>query len=392
MKTKILLLTLIAIVLVASLAYAEDGELFRRNVSKTPELETEKSAVYMMDFYVPAQDSTGLVGPVANYFIDDGIVQDPADPGAVSEMSRDYAKPLVSVYIDGLPREAFYEETRGGVTFGKFDAYVAVSLDDGTSWRTENMSRSAALSSFNLSNGTAYPGDVHHVVHQVAEDKILMVWASKYCQSGFPLYALSTNMDDTENEEYLTDLEANWGKNALYLYDFFGVAGDQGSVDYTLQGFPEVGEIPYSCIWTARGKLLPGDDPMTDALEASHVVWTAPERLTSGVRDANLPAVDCAKNAGCALTWQEDPEGLRPGKGLGPGEGWSGAIANAKTDIWYSYITFADFDYVIDEDTGEVMLIEEYELLKTTDMDRPKPYVPMAVPVRLTDNDMCRAT
>ena len=155
----------------------------------------------------------------------------------------------------------------------------------------------------------------------------------------------------------------------MYLYDLFGVAGTQGSVNYTEQGFPEVGEVPYSCIWTARGKLLPGDDPKTaDFVEASHVVWTTPERLTSGVRDVNLPAVDCAKGAGCALTWQEDPAGLRPGKGLGPGEGWSGAIANAKTDIWYSYITFADFDLVAVDadddgtpDVGAEMLIEDYE-------------------------------
>jgi hypothetical protein len=41
--------------------------MFRRNVSKTPEGETEKAAIYMMDFYVPAQASTGLVGPVDNY-------------------------------------------------------------------------------------------------------------------------------------------------------------------------------------------------------------------------------------------------------------------------------------------------------------------------------------
>ncbi len=76
----------------------------------------------------------------------------------------------------------------------------------------------------------------------------------------------------------------------------------------------------------------------SDIVEATHVIWTKPERLTSGKRDANLPAVDCAEGAGCILTWQEDPEGLRPGQGLGPGEGWSGAVANGKTDIWYSYI------------------------------------------------------
>ncbi len=61
---------------------------------------------------------------------------------------------------------------------------------------------------------------------------------------------------------YLTDLENNYGKDALYLYDLFGVAGSQGSVDYTGRAFPKIGEIPYSCIWTERGKLLPGDDPI----------------------------------------------------------------------------------------------------------------------------------
>ncbi len=376
------LVVLLALAMVTGLALAEDGILFRRNVSKTPEGETEKAAIYMMDFYVPAQSSTGAVGPVDNYTLMDGTV---------GYEPRNYAKPLVSVYIDEIGHETITGEemtVAGGIVLGAYDAFVGISLDDGTSWRTENLSRSANLSSFTLENGEVYPGGVHALVHQVAEDKILAVWASKYCQSGFPLYSLVPE----NNTTYFSDLEEIWGKNALYLYDFFGVAGRQGSVDYTEQGWPEVGEIPYSCIWTARGKLLPGDDPKTaEAQEVSHIVWTTPERLTSGVRDANLPAVDCAKNAGCALTWQEDPEGLRPGKGLGPGEGWSGAIANAKTDIWYSYITFPDFDYVKDDD-GAAILIEEYEALKGAAMDRPKPYVPMAMPVRLTDNDMCRAT
>ena len=412
MKKKRIFLILTFVVLfaivVVSVAFAEDGVLFRRNVSKTPEGETEKAAIFMMDFYVPAQSSTGEVKPVENYCLDEDLDDPWNDDGSCAGTEayepRDYAKPLITAYIDEIGAEEIIPEgmvgIQGGVVLGAFDAFIGISLDDGTTWRNENVSRSADLSSFTLENGHEYPGGVHAVVHQVAEDKILAVWASKYCQSGFPLYSLASEDNIDENVEYLADLETTYGKNALYLYDLFGVAGSQGSVNYTLQGFPEVGEIPYSCIWTARGKLLPGDDPMTsDYVEASHVVWMAPERLTSGVRDANLPAVDCAGGAGCALTWQEDPEGLRPGKGLGPGEGWSGAIANAKTDIWYSYITFADFDLVVNDDDGdgipqpgEAILIEEYETLKAADMDRPKPYVPMAIPVRLTDNDMCKAT
>ena len=427
-KSKILIYTivvLVALAMVTGLALAEDGYMFRRNVSKTPDLETEKAAIYMMDFYVPAQRSDGTVAPVDNFCAygtkyvvneDTGVGmcerqvgdESPEDPTLLPP--RNYAKPLVSVYIDGEPMHTAHEETdgsvstAGGIVLGAIDAYVGISLDDGITWRTENLSRSADLSSFTgtaygINQGIPYPGGVHALVHQVAEDKILAVWASKYCQSGFPLYSLDLD-PDAAVADYFSDLETNYGKNAMYLYDLFGVSGAQGSVDYTAEGWPEVGEVPYSCIWTARGKLLPGDDPNTDTLEASHVVWMAPERLTSGVRDANLPAVDCAKNAGCALTWQEDPAGLRPGKGLGPGEGWSGAIANAKTDIWYSYITFADFDWVFPKDTDreylpeDPVLIEEYEaaldLASGDQMDRPKPYVPMAMPVRLTDNDMCK--
>jgi hypothetical protein len=227
---------------------------------------------------------------------------------------------------------------------------------------------------------------VHQFVHQVFGDNIMLAWVSKYCDGGTPLYTL----DPTEAATYLEDLEDTYLKDAVYLYDLFGVGGSQGSVDYTLQGHPEVGEIPFSCVWTARGKLLAGDDPSTTEAEATYVMWSKPERLTSGARDANLPAVDCAA-AGCMLTWQEDPDGLRPGQGLGPGEGWSGAVAWAQTDIWYSHISAAEFDLVFDA-AGTVaapLTMAEYGLL--TDATMPKPYVPMAMPVRLTDNAMCKA-
>ncbi|PKO16378.1 MAG: hypothetical protein CVU39_08415 [Chloroflexi bacterium HGW-Chloroflexi-10] len=388
MKLKKILFYCLSLITALSLSLgvvlAEDGALFRRNISKTPENETEKAAIYMMDFYVPAQASTGLVGPVDNYFLLDEDSQD--DETTSAYVARNYAKPLISVYIDDLHPE---EETKGGITFGHFDAFVGVSLDDGTSWKTTNLSNSSDLSSFTLDSGYDYPGDVHNVVHQVAGDNIFVAWVSKYCDGGTPFYKMDPA--DTEDVAYFEDLKTTYGKDALYLYDLFGVKGKQGSVDYTLQGYPEIGEIPYSCVWTARGKLIAGDDPKTeDTSEATHVVWTKPERLTSGVRDANLPAVDCAKDAGCILTWQEDPEGLRPGQGLGPGEGWSGAVANGKTDIWYSYISYADFDDVF-EDSETPVATEVVPLKEFTGETLAKVYVPMAMPTRLTDNDMCKA-
>ena len=391
-KSKILIYTivvLVALAMVSGLALAEDGLLFRRNVSKTPDLETEKAGIFMMDFYVPAQASTGYVGPVDNYIFDlvndDGTLADPYG-------LRYYAKPLFSVYIDGEPIHSFYEETdgelstAGGIVLGAFDAYVGVSLDDGTSWKTTNISRSADQSSFITQEGFSYPGGVHQLVHQVFNDNIMLAWVSKYCDGGTPLYTL-----DPESE-YIADLETTYLKDAVYLYDLFGVSGDQKSVDYTDQGHPEVGEVPYSCVWTARGKLLAGDDPSTTETEATYVMWTKAERLTSGRRDANLPAVDCAAGAGCMVTWQEDPEGLRPGQGLGPGEGWSGAVAWQQTDIWYSHISQADFDWVFSaEDVIGAITMADYAA-DTTLTTMPKPYVPMAMPVRLTDNAMCKAT
>lgn len=385
MKSKKVLWSILTVIMLLSMtvgsALAEDGVLFRRDISKTPDNETEKAAIYMMDFYVPAQSSAGVVGPVDNYVLDD-------DAATVAYEARYYAKPLITVWIDDLHPEE--EITKGGMSFGHFDAFAGVSLDDGTSWKRANLSRSSDLSSFTLANGYDYPGDVHNVVHQVAGDQIFVAWVSKYCDGGTPLYKL----DVADNADYFADLEGTYGKDALYLYDLFGVNGQQGSVDYTEQEHPEVGEIPYSCVWTARGKLLVGDDPSTtdeDATEATYVMWTKPERLTSGARDANLPAVDCAMGAGCILTWQEDPEGLRPGQGLGPGEGWSGAIANGKTDIWYSYISYADFDLVFDVEgtVAAPLTMADYALL--TDPTMPKPYVPMAMPTRLTDNNMCKS-
>lgn len=394
LKRWISMIVLVAMLLSATTILADDGAIFRRNISKTPDAETEKAAIYMMDFYVPAQSSQGVVGPVSNYCLfGDDIDDYGVCVGTPGYEPRDYAKPLVTVWIDDLggadPPPEGEVGILGGITFGHFDAFAGVSLDDGTTWKRTNLSRSANLSSFTLANGYAYPGDVHNVVHQVAGDQIFVAWVSKYCDGGTPLYKLDVEV----NADYFADLETNYGKDALYLYDLFGVKGNQGSVDYTLQGHPEVGEIPYSCVWTARGKLIAGDDPTTEGVEeATYVMWTKPERLTSGTRDANLPAVDCVKDAGCILTWQEDPLGLRPGQGLGPGEGWSGAIANGKTDIWYSYISYADFDLVFDAEgtVGAPLTMAEYAASEATTM--PKPYVPMAMPVRLTDNNMCKDT
>jgi len=364
MKVKRVLIALVFVALAASLVAADDGAMFRRNISKTPDGETEKAAIAMMGFYVPAQDSAGVLTDIEYYDAEGGLVE-----------TRDMAKPLVAVYIDGIEEEVVASgdvsimSIMGGVSFGQHDAFSALSLDDGATWKRSNLSDSADLSSFILRNGREYPGDVHNMTFAVAGDRVLAGWLSKYCESGAPAYSLE---DDAEEPLYP---------------DLFGVAGSQGSVDYTLQGWPEIGEIPYSCVWTARGTL-----ELDDETGLYDIVWRKAERLTSGRRDANRLEIAGETEAGFMMVWQEDPKGLRPGQGLGPGEGWSGAIVNQKTDIWYTNIAWEGFDQVCnydstgsDTDTCIPVSYEEYE-----GTEKPKIAVPFAMPVRMTDNSMCK--
>ena len=382
----LMLLTMLLAVLLAAMVGADDGAMHRRNVSRTPDAETESAQMGMMYLYVPAQAADGTLDVPIEYYVD---VEDGAEP--ILFETRDFAKPLVAAYVDDVGHHD-EEAPNGmpailsGVTFGAFDTFGTVSLDDGTTWKEFNLSRAADLSSFTLQNGQAYPGSAGKAVLGLAGDRVMVAWTSKYCDGGEPNYTLTydeiTLLKDGYEDlgDLYFDLQDYDGEE---LTDLFGVSGTQKSVDYTLQGFPEVGEIPYSCVWTARGSLEYLDDGTFD------VIWYKAERLTSGRRDANRIEISAVAGAGFAIMWQEDPEGLRPGQGLGPGEGWSGAVVNSKTDIWYSYIPWNVFELVEDETDPTIhMPIEAYAL--TGDEPMPKPAVPMAMPVRLTDNDLCK--
>jgi hypothetical protein len=258
---------------------------------------------------------------------------------------------------------------------------------------------------------TEYPGGTYNVFHATAGNKTLVAWPSRFCQSGQPAYSMTTasGMEDPDQQARLTAItnfiregNSDLGVPALpgftspidgdtvddlYLVDAFGVAGSQGSIDFADEGYPQAGVVPFGCVWTARGILRPGDDPRTDEVESSHMVWTKAERLTSGRRDVNRIEVHAVKGAGFVVTWQEDPEGLRPGQGLGPGEGWSGAVAHSQTDAWYSFINWEYFDIVENpETTTEPVHILDHDLLAT---GRPQVFVPMALPMRLSNNAKC---
>lgn len=396
--------------LVAGGALADDGSLVRKSMSHEAEPsvsgyvdEAEHALIHMMRFYVPVQAANGTVA-AADYYNVDGALMD----------TRSSAKPLVGVYING---PVMTVEGVGFVGHGRRDAFGAISLDDGVTWKKTNLSESADETSQSRAedvyrpdiplfiteddNSGAYPGDVVNIFHAVADNKVLVAWPSRYCSSGQPNYSL----DSPDGQARRTAIAAYLGIDLatasfddLYLVDLFRVAGQQGSVDYAEDKWEQnhaVGVVPFNCVWTARGELVKGDDPRTAAIESTYMRWFKAERLTSGRRDANRIEVKAVPGAGFALTWQEDPDGLRPGQGEGPGEGWSGAIGNSGTDVWYSYVDWEDFDVVqnpADETGATAVTFAEYTALSQDTENvtqQPKPFVPMSMPMPITDNAKC---
>ena len=410
------LVAVLAAGMVAGLvAAADDGPLFHRNISRTPETMTGASQLSTMWLYVPAQDTQGEPPDTASgeleYYAGDCTNQDTS--GCELIYSRPEAKPLIATYNDGIEVEEplslmGVEAVNTGAGFGERDAFAALSLDDGATWKNYNLSDSADRSSFVLKNGADYPGDVFKLVHAVEGNMVTAAWISRFCESGAPLYSwleeekagLLTaypELDHPVNVDGGTDPD---GFYQLYMDDLFTVGGTQTSVDYTLQGFPEVGEIPYGCVWVARGTLEQDlDDESREPLTNVNgdpiydITWRASERLTSGRRDPHQISITSSPGAGFIISWQEDPEGLRPGKGLGPGEGWSGAIANSKTDIWYTYIDLDHFDDVCTDDVEDVYCtpgtLADFNASELFGL-KPKAAVPFAMPLRLTDNSQCK--
>ncbi len=377
----------------AHLGKSTSSSMFRKRVSRTPELASAKAKLNIMGVWFPAlkangdpvdyTDETGT--PAIPYYDEDGNLIRTATE----------AKPIIATFCDADP------ET------GAHDVWAAVSRDDGHTWKRKNISRMADRSSFTLANGEPYYGYCKKPVFQVKGNKILIAWTSKFAKGGKPRYSIRACPDkDGDGVPDECETCAGSGENEKcgpdYPYDdpyvaddFWGVSGPQRSVDYTEQGYPEEGEVPYSAVWTCRGVIVTQAEIDRGGWwadkEVGDIVWFKPERLTSGRRDANQVFMGAADGAGFAITWQEDPKGLRPGEAKGPGPGWGGATANHKTDIWYSYITWADHaqldeNFVAGGDPEHpVQYDDEGNEIAWT--NRPKALVPMSLPVRISDND-----
>ncbi|UFH58647.1 choice-of-anchor O protein [Sulfurovum mangrovi] len=359
-----------------------NGTMFRKNISKTPELASSKPKLNFMEIYVDAQKADGTP-----------VYEDETNT------TRKQVHPLVTTYTDAVEGAGLIHDGTPA-----HDTFAAISLDDGATWKRLNLSRTATRSSFDIKvrdaggnvvldeNGTEvrrpYPGHSHKPVVQSYRNSILVVWDDKFCRSGNPLGldAVDENGTIVNPSEYEGDV--------TYPDDMYLVNGSQGSVDYAdmlvngVYPFVEVGEVPYSCVMAARIVIdADAEDPK------NVIVPYVAEQITSARRDALQIFLAKAPNgAGFGFTWQEDPEGLRPGSGKGPGTGWGGATTNHKTDIWYSYITLGlngenfqatDPDYVPQGDQN--MTSGEDENQST----RPHALNKFALPVRISDNDVC---
>ena len=375
----------------------DDGQVLMRNLMYTPDKLSEFANVQMMRFYVPSQNNAGTLVPVVY-----------KRPDGVTLGERNMAKPLIAAFNDGTVVDPSWTNPVTGEDFepahpghGKRDAYSQISLDDGSTWRRGNLSNSSSLvvgpifvidhsgkyvcdttglngqqaadldknptaercdyfyygdspetpdptprdivngihvidSAHLVEENVNGGGDVTMVGQAVVGNNILVSWVSKLCTGGVsPLDTLPT----------LTNPYGILGLQGYTDYALLKAEGELGASD--LNAIHTIGKVPNSCLWVRRGRIIENT-----ATGGSTIEWWPSERLTSGVRDAYKLEVAGHENAGFAIVWQEDPEGLASGSGEGPGEGWSGSTVAHKTDVWYSYLHLDNFG-----DAGPVMSV-----------------------------------
>ena len=198
------------------------ANLIARNISKTPGAKSDKAQIEIMPVYVPAKKSNGSLTTVT-YYDDAGVLRE----------SRNVAKPIVVSYVD---------EVEG--TSGAMDVFIAISTDDGDTWKRRNISKTADKSS-----KIGYPGKSWKPMLEVADNFIMVAWTDKYCHGGRPTYAITkcpegeagcTVCRDT-GEGQICTVDYPYD-DAYWADDLYGVGGPQRTV--ISEDHPEVGEVP----------------------------------------------------------------------------------------------------------------------------------------------------
>jgi len=345
-------------------AMAKRG-VFRKNISDAPGRDTDGVTMEVMDdVRVPPRRADG------------------GDPSVCDTkgncITPDTVNPLLAFYVEPPGNKSL-----GKPFWGNDDAWVAVSLDDGATWKRTNLSNSSDKT---VAVGDDPYADVNQVNGAVAGNKVLVTWISTYCPSSNPmeLAAVQPTELDAMTPEDIRD-------PAVYnTYDLFKLAGQQGAADYTdpenpaeFMYAPEVGRVAFHCVWAARGVLDGGTGDIT---------WYAPEQITSGNRDANLnmAAAGISPDGGkaaFAILWQADPIGLSKGEGAGEGEGWCGSHTSKGTDVWYTSISAQCFAQTGDGGTAPGCYAATSG--GGAGGDRPRPAFRMSAPVPVSNDSSC---
>lgn len=221
-----------------------------------------------------------------------------------SPTATEKAKDVRVAYQDGDTfRKAWvYTYGEGDGVNGRTNVYVKYSFDEGLTWSAPVLlSRDAAgqpTGGQTITTQGAYVTSADNNKPNIfappttTGPRIVVTWTSAYCPQ------------DPSASHAGAYTSAVQGQSALV---------NGGAVDHA-----------FYCLWTAT---------TTDPLLAT---WETTQ-LTNGSRDAIGDVVTGnATGTAYALTWQEDPAGLKPGEAEGPGDGGSGATVTPGTNIWYS--------------------------------------------------------
>ena len=228
----------------------------------------------------PPVTSIGVIGWLRKNLFD----------GYVNSILTLFALYLLYLYVPPLINWLFLDAVWSGDSrevcevegTGALDVFLAVSRDDGGTWKRRNLSKTADKSSL-----FSYPGVSQKPMLKVKDNMIFTAWTDKYCRGGRPGYAITvcpdTDGDGTadpceicrETDQGTVCFTDYPGDDAYWQDDLYGAGGPQRSVTY--DDYPEMGEVPFSCVWTARGVIDP---------DTAEIQWFKPERVTSGRRDA----------------------------------------------------------------------------------------------------------
>ena len=215
---------------------------------------------------------------------------------------------LVTIYGDAIEDVAnhYVYDVKGDTMHPARDVFArycdswSVDCGDPANWSAPvNISNTAGLASISTDvdgdrdgNNLRRPhyGDSEKANVFSAGNRIVVTWVDKYCPDGNPA---------------TTAVEPPVQRTVTYIERQFA-------------------EVAFGCTYAVSSA-------------NGGASWAPAVQLSSGIRDAKQDVNRGLGSGHWAITWQEDPTGLKLGQAEGPGDGASGANVGHATDIWYAW-------------------------------------------------------